>query len=206
MPRPPIEVSVDQRDFAEFLGKTSTLDRKVKASLRKKVREAGQASAKAAQSEVMKPPLHKGKGTRIEGKAQSRGLRSKISQGIAATISTVSLEKAGVTVKASSKALPADQKRLLRKYNSERGWRHPSIGAARRIGRAKTLTSSPVAKGGGVFGAYAKANLDIARNTGKWHQQKGRPYFGKVLAARQPELAKAVTDAVTEARKQSGLL
>jgi hypothetical protein len=202
MPRPPIEVSADQRDFAEFLGKTSTLDKKLKTSLRKKVREAGQEAAKASQAEVLKPPLHKGKGVRIEGKAQSRGLRSKIAQGIAATIATSSPDTAGVTVKATAKALPADQKRLLRKYNSEKGWRHPSIGTARRIGRAKGASGTLRAMGSP---GAAKAAVDISRNTGKWHQQKGRPYFGKVLAARQPQLAQAVTEAVTEARKAAGL-
>jgi hypothetical protein len=204
MPRPPIEVSADQRDFAEFLGKTSTLDKKLKTSLRKKVREAGQEAAKASQAEVLKPPLHKGKGVRIEGKAQSRGLRSKISQGIAATIATSSPDTAGVTVKATAKALPADQKRLLRKYNSERGWRHPSISTARRLGRLKgALGRLGVATTG--KGSAAANGMQVLRNTGKWHQQKGRPYFGKVLAARQPQLAQAVTEAVTEARKAAGL-
>jgi len=203
MPRPPIEVSADQRDFAAFLGKTSTLDRKLKTSLRKRVREAGQEAAKAVQAEVAKPPLHKGKGTRIEGKAQSRGLRSKIAQGVTTSIATTSPDKAGVVVKASAKALPADQKRLLKKYNSEKGWRHPSIGAARRIGRAKGRAGTLRAMGSA---GAAKAGVDIARNTGKWYPQKGRPYFGKVLAARQPELAKAVTEAVTDARKAAGLL
>ena len=204
MPRPPLEVSADQRDFAEFLGKTSTLDRKLKTSLRKKVREAGKEAAEAVQAEVAKPPLHKGKGTRIEGKAQSRGLRSKIAQGIAASIATSSPDTAGVAIKASSKALPADQKRLLKKYNSERGWRHPSIGAARRIGRAKgALTRLGVPTKG--KGASARNGMDILRNTAKWYPQKGRPYFGKVLAARQPQLAEAVTEAVTEARKAAGL-
>jgi hypothetical protein len=202
MSRPPIEVSADQRDFAEFLGKTSTLDKKLKTSLRKKVREAGLEAAKASQDEVLKPPLHKGKGTRIEGKAQSRGLRSKIAQGISATVATSSPDRAGVSVKATAKALPADQKRLLRKYNSEKGWRHPSIGTARRIGRAKGRSATLRAMGSP---GLAKNQLDISRNTGKWHQQKGRPYFGKVLAARQPQLAQAVTEAVTEARKAAGL-
>lgn len=202
MPRPPIEVSVDQREFAEFLGRTSTLDSTLKTSLRKRVREAGQEAARAVQAEVAKPPLHKGKGTRMEGKPSHRGLRAKIAQGVSTSIATSSPDRAGVTVKASAKALPADQKTLLRKYNSEKGWRHPSLSTARRIGRAKSAAGTLRAMGSP---GAAKAATDITRNTGKWYAQRGRPYFGKVLAARQPELAQAVTDAVADARKAAGL-
>lgn len=200
MAQSPIEVTTDAEDFVRFLGMTSTLKPELKTSLRKRVKGAGKAAQEAVQAEVRKPPLHRGKGTRIEGKPQSRGLRSKIAQGVRVSIATTKPDTAGVTIKASPKALPADQKKLLKAYNSEKGWRHPGLKGARRISKAKSASAS--LRGAGGLG---KALTDTARNTTKWYQQKGRPYFGKVLEARKPELADAVTQAVQDARKASGL-
>lgn len=197
-----IEVSSDSKDFVAFFGKTSTLDKKLKASLRKRVREAGAQGADAVKDEVRKPPLHKRSSTMLDGVPQSRGLRRRIAEGVGSSVTATKPDTAGVTIKASAKALPAGQKRLLKKYNAERGWRHPGISGARAIARGKS--SAQTLRAMGSAGA-AKARTDISRNTTKWYAQKGRPYFGKVLAARKDELARAVTDAVADARKASGL-
>lgn len=200
--RPSVEVSADAEDFVRLLGKTSTLDKKLKTNLRKKIREAGTSGAEAVRKEVAKPPLHRRSGERIEGVPQSRGLRRKIAEGVGVSVAATKADTAGVKITASGKRLPAEQKTLLKKYNRERGWRHPNIASARRIGRAKG--ASQLLRALGSSGA-AQAGTDIARNTAEWHEQKGRPYFGKVLAARGDELAQAVTEALDEARKSAGL-
>ena len=200
--KPPVKVSAEAEEFVALLGKTSTLDKKLKASLRKRVREAGKAGAKAVQDEVQKPPLHSGRGERMEGVPQSRGLRRNIAAGVGSSVATTQPGTAGVNIRASGKALPPNQKTLLKKYNRERGWRHPGIGTARRVSSAKSGAQTLRAMGA----AGAASDLtSIARNTGRWYEQKGRPYFGKVLAARKDELGKAVTDAVQDARKAAGL-
>lgn len=109
--------SVDTSQMRAMLGKSSQLDPKLKASLRKRLRAVGQLSVKDIQVEVEKPPLHQ------SGHPQHRGLRQGIAAGVKVQIMTG--KKTGVQIVSSGSALPAEQKRLVRAYDKPKGWRHP---------------------------------------------------------------------------------
>lgn len=195
------DISVESQDFVNFLGATSKMPSKMRTSLRKKVRIAGEQAATAVREEVQKEPISRS-GRTFTGLPKSRGLRAGIARGVSSSLSAKDPAKAGVTIRASGKALPPEQKKLVKRYNRVRGWRHPDPNSARNIniatGGAKTL------KAMGSPGA-ARAMRDGTRNAAVWHHQTGRPYFGKVLSARAPQLRSAALDAIEEARKQAGL-
>lgn len=113
-------LSADARLFNELLGKSSQVEPKLKAALRKRLRQAAAAAAKDVQAEVRKPPLSRGSG-------RSRGLRAGIAAGVSVTIST-STRKSGVVIQSKGTKLPAAQRGLIRVYNKPGGWRHPTFG------------------------------------------------------------------------------
>ncbi len=116
-------MSVDAKDFAELLGRTSRLSPELKKALRKRVREAGIEAAEAAKGEVLKPPLTHGR------RPKERGLRRGIARGIKVQIAaSQNAKRVGVVIKSSGSPLPADQKPLVRRWNRPGGWRHPLFG------------------------------------------------------------------------------
>lgn len=202
--RPPIKIEGDARDFIDFFGKTSTLDKKLKASLRKQIKVAGDELAKKSKAEVMKSSLHRENATESEHgpRPRSRGLRADIARGIGTTLKASEGAKVGVFITASPKSLSAERKRLLKLYNRQKGWRHPVFKTAKRISRAKGNQGTLRAMG---QPGLAKHQLTIARNLGKWSHQTGRPYFGKVIEANGDIVAQAAQRALAQARKSAGL-
>lgn len=196
MARPPVEMSADEKDFVKFFGKTSELGPKLKTKLRKEIKLAGEELVLKVQSEVKKPPLQPHRGAR---KPRSRGLRAKIASGVGVKMSATG-KNVGAIVKVDSSALPADQKKLVKKYNSAKGWRHPVFD--RKISKAKTSAATYRAMGSS---ARASGMVQHARDTQKWIPQKGRPYFGSVIEKNHKLVTDAIHTAVDEAKKSLSL-
>jgi hypothetical protein len=118
-----VDVSVDARDFASLLGRTSRLSPELKKALRRRVREAGLVAAGAAKEEVLKEPLTHGR------RPQERGLRRGIARGIKVQLAaSQNAKRVGVVIKSSGSPLSAAQKPLVRRWNKPSGWRHPLFG------------------------------------------------------------------------------
>lgn len=198
-----VKITVDVDEFVAFAGKTSQLPAKVKTELRKTVKTEGERVRDAVRSDVMKTPRTKAK-RKMDGKIPShRGLRQKIASGISSTTKATAGEaKIGVFIVSSSKNLPASQKKLLKRYNKENGWRHPDLATAEKLSNIGKGAARIGGKSGKKIGAAAKTT---ARNKGKWYPQKGRPFFGKVIGANEAKFGKAIEDAMDTARKKAGL-
>ncbi len=195
------EVDADFADFVRFARKASVvLPEEIKKAMIKRVREAGKVAVKAVKDDVVLAPRTVAK-TRIDGVPSHRNLRNNIAKGVGLTIATTEGRRVGVYVKSTAKHLPPKQKGLLKKYNRDKGWRRPSLGTAYRINKSRGSAQTLGAMGS--KGA-AKALVDAARS-GKWYEQKGRPFFGKVLASHADTLEQAMIDAVQDARKSAGL-
>lgn len=195
------EVSADLADFVKFAHKSSVvLPEEIKKAMIKRIREVGKVAVKAVKDDVVLAPLTPAK-THIDGVPSHRNLRANIAKGVGVSLGTTEGRRVGVYVRSSAKYLPPKQKGLLKKYNRDKGWRRPSLGTAYRInvsrGSAATLGAM------GSRGA-AKTLVDAAR-AGKWYAQKGRPYFGKVIASHADTLEQAMIDAVQDARRSAGL-
>lgn len=116
-----IDVSVDAREFHELAGKASRLAPEIKKQLRKELRAAAQKGAKKSKAEVMKPPLSRGRG-------RSTGLRRGLAQGIKVQIAASTGSRVGVFVKSTGAGLDADRKQLVRRWDSDKPFRHPVFG------------------------------------------------------------------------------
>jgi hypothetical protein len=198
-----VKITVDAAEFVAFAGKTSQLPAKVKTELRKTVKTEGERVRDAVRADVMKAPRTKAK-RKMDGNIPShRGLRQKIADGVSSTTkATEGQAKVGVFVVASAKNLPASQKKLLKRYNKENGWRHPDLATAEKMSNIGKRAARVGGKSGKNLGAAAKTR---ARNKGKWYPQKGRPYFGKVIGENEAKFGKALEDAMETARKKAGL-
>ncbi len=97
-----MEFRVDARQFAALLGKTSTVQPKLRAALRKRIRQAGEEIASDARARVGSGPL-----------------RSRIAAGVRVQLSTTA-NGAGVRVTSTGPLAGA--------WQAERGWRHPVFG------------------------------------------------------------------------------
>ena len=95
--------------FRDLFGKSSQVEPKLKAALRKRMKAAADTAAADVRAEVRKAPPSNGRG-------RSRGTRAGIAAGIAVTISA-SPTKVGVAIQASSKKLPDAQRAMVRAYN-----------------------------------------------------------------------------------------
>lgn len=112
-------LSADAEQFRALFGKTSQVEPKLKAALRKRMKAAADLAAADVRSEVTKAPRSHGRG--------SRGLRKGIAAGIKVTISA-SPTKVGVAIQATSSKMPlTDMKPLVRAYNKPT-FRHPVFG------------------------------------------------------------------------------
>lgn len=117
MARKPL--SVESRAFNALFGKTSEVEPKLKAALRKRLKAAADQAAADVRAEVLQAP-------RSHGRAGSRGLRKGIAAGVKVTLSTSST-KSGVAIQATGSKLPPDQRRLVRAYNKPK-FRHRVFG------------------------------------------------------------------------------
>lgn len=120
-------MSAEAESFRDLFGKTSGVDAKLKAALRKRMKAAADLAAADVKTEVRKPPRSKGRG-------RHRGLRDGIAAGITITLST-SATKVGVAIQATGSKLPPDMRRLVRAYNKPR-FRHRVFGSSTWVDQA----------------------------------------------------------------------
>lgn len=102
-------LSADAQVFNALFGKTSQVEPKLKAALRKRMKAAADVAAADVRAEVLKAP-------RSHGSGRSRGLRRGIAAGVKVTLSA-SPTKVGVAIQATGAKLPPDMRRLVRAYN-----------------------------------------------------------------------------------------
>lgn len=121
-------LSAEAEQFNALFGKTSAVEPKLKAALRKRMKAAGDVAAAGVKAEVTQSPRSKGR------RARHRGLRSGIAAGVKVTLSS-SASKVGVEIKATGSKLPADMRRLVRAYNRP-SWRHPVFGTGTWVQQA----------------------------------------------------------------------
>jgi hypothetical protein len=114
-----IKGRVDTAEFRALVGKTSQLDPALKRALRKQLKRAAEPAAEDVRQVVLLPPESSGNGP-------STGLRQGIAEGI--TVALMTGKKAGVAIRATTRALPEKQKTLVRAYGARKGWRHPTFG------------------------------------------------------------------------------
>jgi len=191
------EVTFNADEFRAFVGKTSVLPTKVKTGLRNAIREIADDSILEMKHELARPPLTPKKRPTPKGHESSKGLRKKIAEGLGRTVAA-SDARQGVFITAKSTHLPKDQKKLLKKYNSEKGWRHPDLGTAKKIARAK--------KGAAILNSsLGEKSVKSVRDRGGWAAQKGRPYFGKVLSEQKKTMHIKIEKEMELARKSAGL-
>lgn len=170
--RPSTDVRVDVKDFTELFGKSSQVEPKLRAALRKRMRVAAMDAANDVKSAVQESSKDSGKG-------RHRGLRSGIASGIKVRVSTANSAKTvGITLVSSGSGLPADQKNLVRAYN-KKSWRHPVF--------------SHTEKARGLRGTL------LRRKQAVWVTQAGNPYFEAVIDKSKDKITAAVLAAMEEA-------
>ncbi len=131
--RPAVEVSADARDFVKLLGRMSELDKATKAALRKELRAQAKVGQLAAQAEARRPAL------KVARRPTNRGLRAGLARSVKVRfIAGASSSRVGVFIETKGAALDGGQRRLVKRWDSEKGWRHPVWGGpawARQVGR-----------------------------------------------------------------------
>ena len=121
-----LDVRVEAPSFRELFGKSSQVDRKLKAALRRNIRKAAGEVADDMRSEV--------------GDGAAGGLRSGIRSGIKVDIMTGTNRREGVRIRSTGPLAAA--------WEARGGWRHPVFGGdvwVHQQGRPYFLSS--VAKG-----------------------------------------------------------
>lgn len=167
-----LELSADAKEFTALFGKTSNVDAKLRAALKRRMRAAADKAALEVQAEVLKAPVTPGKRSRSSDHRRA-SLRAGIAGGVKVQIAT-GTTKVGVFIRATGSHLPPDQRVLVRAYNRRGGWRHP------------------------VFDRTARSGL-LRRKRAVWVNQTGRPYFESVIEKQRSALDAAVRDAMAEA-------
>lgn len=104
-----LNVSIDAAQFRALVGKSSALEPKLKAALRRKIREAAEPAADAVRVSVMT-------GRRVK---VDRGMRAKIAASVRTNIITATSRSAGVRITASAPLAVAWE---------STSWRHPVFG------------------------------------------------------------------------------
>ena len=104
-----LNVSVDAAQFRALVGKSSTLEPKLKAALRRKIREQAEPAAAAVRAAVMSGPAVKA----------DRGMRAKIAASVKTSIVGTG-NSAGVRITVQAPMAGA--------WESKKGWRHPVFG------------------------------------------------------------------------------
>lgn len=108
-----LNLKVDSSQFAALFGKSSQLDKVLKAELRKQIRNGSKIIVKDMQAEVRKAP------TDDSPNDASTGLRERIAASLTVKIST-STSNPGVTIMAGDP--------LAAEYDGAVRWRHPVFG------------------------------------------------------------------------------
>jgi len=120
-------MSVDAWQFSRLFDKTSQVDPKLRAALRRRLRRLANEAAREVQYEALKPGRTQAHGA---SRHADRGfLRAGIAGGVKVQMPTSSKSKrVGVFIKATGAALPASQRPMVRRWNRDKGFRHPVYG------------------------------------------------------------------------------
>jgi hypothetical protein len=114
---------VDAREFSRLQRELKDFDRKLATAVRRELRDAAKDVASHVAREVRDTPPPN------DNPRVTAGTRDRIAAGVGVRISTGAGKKGGdVAIVASSKALPAERKRMVQLYNRDRPWRHPVFG------------------------------------------------------------------------------
>jgi hypothetical protein len=110
----------DTTEFKRLFARSSQVEPKLRAALRKNIRGAANEAARAVKSELQQP------GGTQSSHPKHTGLRARIAAGVQVKVMTGA--RAGVTIVASSRAMKADEATLVRAWEASGGWRHPVFG------------------------------------------------------------------------------
>ena len=171
---PPLTVKADVAQFKRLFDKSSQVDKKLKTALRRNIRQAAGVAAAEVKAAAMQP------GGTVSAHPHHTGLRAKVAAGVSVKVMTGN--RAGVTIVASARAMSEKEKSLVRAWEAEKGWRHPTFRKASRSARAALRLSR------GGHGA-----------SHQWVTQKGNPYFRKTITDRRDDVRLAVEKAMAEA-------
>lgn len=117
----PAVLTADTSQFRALFGKSSQVDAKLRAALRKRLRQAAQAAAADARMAALQP------GRTVGKHPTSAGLRRGIAAGIKVSILTGNT-RAGVVIRQDASGLTGSRRSLVRGWEAQRGWRHPVFG------------------------------------------------------------------------------
>jgi hypothetical protein len=112
-------VRIDAHEFTTLMRDAKAFDRNLGLRLQRNIREAAKPVVADVRAAVLQAPP--------DDRPGSVGTRAAIAKGVGLRISTAA-RGGSVTIAASSRALPAGRKPMLRAYNKKAGWRHPTFG------------------------------------------------------------------------------
>lgn len=110
------EIRADTTSFRALFGRSSAVERKLRLSLRRGIRDAAKGIAEDVKDEARKPGVTGGRGGR------STGLRAGVASGVRTQIMT-SAAREGVRITSSG--------RMAGAWQASSGWRHPLFGSRR---------------------------------------------------------------------------
>jgi hypothetical protein len=117
----PLTVHADTVQFRRLFEKSSTVDAKLRTSLRRNIRIAAETLADTSRLDVTD-----NSGGTVSAKPKRTGLRLAIASGI--TVKIMTGARAGVTIVAGTSQMPAGEEKLVRAWEGKKGWRHPVFG------------------------------------------------------------------------------
>ena len=103
--------------FRTLAGKSSRLDPKLRAAMRRRIRAAAMVAAAASKQAVLDAP--------VKGTSGSTGLRQEIAAGIA--VSLLTGNRAGVVIRSGANS-QAHPRSVVKAFDKAKGWRHPAWG------------------------------------------------------------------------------
>jgi len=190
-------LNIDAKEFQTVLRHAKQFDPELVKALRRQFRLVGDKAAKAVRAEVLKPPdNHKGRTRtrttlgatkRRPATKIKRGLRQAMARGIKVTVKAPNKGLVGVYIVSSGGNDPAG-KLLKRKWDSDKGWRHPVFARGKK---SVSLRDAMMNKKTGKSPGQAEV----------WVDQFGHPYFVTVLQRFGPEMGVGVRKALDQATK-----
>lgn len=183
-------VTIDTHELRALILKLREVsDKKLKAALRKTLRESADIAVKGVREEVLKPPPS-------GGRSRSTGLRADIANATKASITGGSDRNGGqVSIVAANARLSPRHKGMAKAYNA-RIFRHPVFADAvngdrdSRTRGFRALDASRRASGRGPLKSWT------------WAYQRGQTnYFGLGVAGRREEMMRRLQAAMDDVTK-----
>lgn len=197
-------VRVDTQELRALITRLRDVqDRKLKAALRKTLREAADIAVEGVREEVLKPPPEK-IDTRILARfrrrkvtrSRSSGLRADIAKATRASLTKGSAKSGGqVSIVAANARLQPRHRGMAKAYNSAK-FRHPVF--------ADSINGDRDSRTRG-FRALAAARKKQGRTLTSWTwvEQRGqRNYFGQGVVGRRNEMMRRLQAAMDDVTKK----